>query len=109
MLHGDRGLSQKGPTAGNASYYYSLTRMSTEGTVRIGDKTFAVHGTSWMDHEFSTSFLEPGQLGWDWFAIQLDNGVDLMLYRMRREDGTTDPFSSGSLVDKDGQTDSRFP
>ena len=56
-----------------------------------------------MDHEFSTSFLETGQLGWDWFAIQLDNGVDLMLYRMRREDGTTDPFSSGSVIGQAGE------
>ena len=85
MLHGEGGLSQKGPTAGNASYYYSSTRMPTEGTVRIGGKTFAIRGNSWMDHEFSTSFLETGQLGWDWLAIQLDNDVDLMLYRMRRD------------------------
>ena len=102
VLHGEFGLSQKGPSAGNASHYYSFTRLSTEGTVRIKDESFAVEGSSWMDHEFSTSFLEPGQLGWDWFSIQLDNGTDLMLYRMRRNDGTTDPFSSGTVVDKDG-------
>lgn len=102
VLHGREGLSQKGAAAGNASYYYSFTRLTTEGTIRIGDESFAVKGNSWMDHEFSTSFLEPGQRGWDWFAIQLDDGVDLMLYRMRRDDGSTDPFSSGSLVDGDG-------
>jgi predicted secreted hydrolase len=102
VLHGDQGLSRKGPTDGNASHYYSFTRMPTQGQVRIGDKTFSVRGDSWMDHEFSTSFLEPGQLGWDWLSIQLDDGVDLMLYRMRRADGTTDPFSSGSHVNKNG-------
>ncbi|MDG1896021.1 MAG: lipocalin-like domain-containing protein [Fuerstiella sp.] len=103
VLHGERGLSQKGAMAGNASHYYSFTRLMTEGTIRIGGKNFKIKGRSWMDHEFSTSFLEPGQLGWDWLSIQLDNGIDLMLYRMRRDDGTTDPFSSGSLVRKDGQ------
>jgi predicted secreted hydrolase len=102
VLHGNRGLSQKGATAGNASHYYSLTRLATQGTVRVAGETFTVQGSSWMDHEFSTSFLEPGQLGWDWMAIQLDNGVDLMVYRMRCEDGSTDPYSSGSLVDKTG-------
>ena len=103
VLHGDNGLSQKGSMVGNASHYYSFTRLLTEGTIRIDGVDFRIQGSSWMDHEFSTSFLEPGQLGWDWFSIQLDNGIDLMLYRMRRKDGTTDPFSSGSVVRKDGQ------
>jgi predicted secreted hydrolase len=102
VLHGNDGVSKKGPSPGNASYYYSFTRMSTRGTIRIGGQTFKIQGSSWMDHEFSSSFLEPGQLGWDWLAIQLDSGADLMLYRMRREDGTTDPFSSASLVDRSG-------
>jgi len=102
VFHGNEGVSRKGPSTGNASYYYSFTRMSTLGTIRIGGQTFKVQGNSWMDHEFSSSFLESGQLGWDWLAIQLDNGTDLMLYRMRREDGTTDPFSSASLVDRSG-------
>jgi predicted secreted hydrolase len=102
-LHGNQGLSQKGPTAGNASHYYSLTRMNTTGTVSIGRESFTVQGQSWMDHEFSTSFLEPGQLGWDWLAIQLEDGIDLMLYRMRREGGRIDAFSSGSVIDKSGK------
>lgn len=102
VLHGEPGLSRKGPSPGNASHYYSFTRLVTTGTVHVGDAQFRVEGTSWMDHEFSTSFLEPGQLGWDWFSIQLDDGTDLMIYRMRRDDGSTDPFSSGSTVDPDG-------
>jgi predicted secreted hydrolase len=101
--HGDSGLSRKGPAAGNASYYYSFTKMPTSGTVTCGGKSWKVTGSSWMDHEFSTSFLEPGQVGWDWFAIQLNNDYELMLYRMRRDDGSTDPFSSGSLVDPQGR------
>ena len=104
VLHGDRGLSRKGATEGNASYYYSMTRMATVGTIRVGSETFSVRGDSWMDHEFSTSFLEPGQLGWDWLAIQLKTGTDLMLYRMRRDDGSVDHYSSGTVVDSRGNT-----
>jgi predicted secreted hydrolase len=103
VLHGDAGLSQKGASPGNASHYYSLTRMATEGTVQVAGETFSVDGDSWMDHEFSTSFLEPGQRGWDWFAIQFDDGRELMLYRMRLDDGSADPYSSGTFVDKSGR------
>lgn len=104
VVHGEGGISQKGPSRGNASYYYSLTRMATEGTVTVGGRSHAVSGLSWMDHEFSTSFLEPGQQGWDWFAIQLDDGRELMIYRMRQEDGSADRFSSGTLVGRAGET-----
>ncbi len=76
--------------------------MATTGTVVVGGRALAVTGLSWMDHEFSTSFLEQGQQGWDWFAIQLDDGRELMVYQIRRSDGTTDPFSSGTLVAADG-------
>jgi predicted secreted hydrolase len=103
ILHGEAGLSKKGSAIGNASYYYSLTRLTSSGTIHLGKETFKLEGSSWMDHEFSTSFLEPGQLGWDWLAIQLDNGDDLMLYRMRRDDGSADPYSSGSLVRRNGE------
>jgi predicted secreted hydrolase len=102
ILHGDGGLSQKGPTVGNASYYYSLTRLRTNGTLSVDGQTCEVRGESWMDHEFSTSFLEPGQVGWDWLAIQLDDGTELMLYQMRRDDGSQDSHSSGSFVSKEG-------
>ena len=103
ILHGEQGLSRKGPSVGNASYYYSLTRLTTSGTLRTQDQVFHVQGESWMDHEFSSSFLEKGQTGWDWFSIQLDNGCELMLYQMRREDGSRDPLSSGTFIDERGQ------
>ena len=102
VLQGDRGLSPKSATPGNASYYYSLTRMPAEGTVRVGDRTLAVRGLAWMDREWSTSALGAGQVGWDWFALQLDDGRELMLYRLRRGDGSADPVSAGSLVAPDG-------
>lgn len=104
VLQGDRGYSRKGQDPGNASHYYSLTRMPTTGTLRLGTRTWRVRGNGWMDHEFGTSALEPGTRGWDWFALQLADGRELMLYRLRQDDGRAGPFSSGTLVDGDGQT-----
>lgn len=98
VLEGDRGLSRKGPEPGNASYYYSLTRMPAAGTVRLGGERFAVTGLAWMDREWSTSSLGRNQVGWDWFALQLSDGSDLMLYQLRHKDGSADPASSGTLV-----------
>jgi predicted secreted hydrolase len=109
-LQGERGLSQKGSVAGNASYYYSLTRMRTEGSIRIQDKTIAVQGASWMDHEFSTSALEENARGWDWFSLQLDNGYDIMLWQIRQTDETertttaATPLADGMLTLPDGST-----
>lgn len=104
VLHGDRGLSQKGPGVGNASYYYSLTRMPTRGTIRIADETFQVSGASWMDREWSTSVLGKDYRGWDWFGLQLSDDSELMFFRLRRVDGQPDGFSSGTLVRPNGET-----
>jgi predicted secreted hydrolase len=103
-LHGQNGLSQKGKGEGRASYYYSLTRMQTEGELTIDGKTEKVRGFTWMDHEFGSNQLGEDQVGWDWFSIQLDNQSELMLYLMRRKDGSVDPYSSGTLVDGQGKT-----
>jgi len=99
VIHGANGVSQKAAGPGHASHYYSMTRMKTRGTVKVGDRTFSVTGESWMDHEFGTNQLAESQIGWDWFGLQLDNGVDLMLYRMRNRDGSLDPNSSGTVID----------
>lgn len=109
VLQGDQGLSRKGPAPGNASYYYSLTRMPTQGTIRIGSETFEVEGLSWMDREWSTSALGEDQVGWDWFSLQLSDGREVMFYRLRRRDGSADPFSSGTLVHADGSSRSLGP
>ena len=101
-INGIDGISQKGAQAGNASHYYSLTRMPTRGSLTVDGERFDVTGESWMDHEFGTSFLEPEQQGWDWLSIQLGDGRELMLYQLRRGDGSRDPRSSGTLVDRDG-------
>jgi predicted secreted hydrolase len=103
VLNGIGGYSQKGSDAGNASHYYSLPRMETGGSITLDGRPIPVNGFSWMDHEFGTSFLEAGQLGWDWFAIQLQNGRSLMLYRFRRADGSVDAFSSGTMTSADGR------
>ena len=103
VLQGDRGYSRKGPDAGNASYYYSLPRLATLGRVRVGDEVHNVEGLSWMDHEFSTSALAENQVGWDWFSLQMDDGSALMVFQIRRADGTIDPFSSGTFVAPDGR------
>ncbi len=102
VLQGDRGLSQKGVGAGNASYYYAQTRMATTGTVTVDGQAVPVEGLTWLDREWSTSALGDGQVGWDWFALHLDDGRDLMLYQLRRDDGSKDPLSEGSLVAADG-------
>jgi predicted secreted hydrolase len=102
VLQGERGLSRKSARPGDASYYDSLTRMPTAGSVRLGGERFAVTGDSWMDREWSTSSLAADQVGWDWFALQLADGSDLMLYRLRRRDGSVDPASSGTVIGPDG-------
>lgn len=102
VLHGENGLSQKGEGEGRASYYYSLTRMDTEGELTLGGKKEKVRGLSWMDHEFGSNQLRQDQVGWDWFSIQLDNQTELMLYLLRRNDGSIDRHSSGTLVKPDG-------
>lgn len=103
VLQGDQGLSQKGVGEGNASYYYAQTRMATTGTVTVGGEAIPVEGLTWLDREWSTSALGDDQVGWDWFALHLDDGRDLMLYQLRRTDGSKDPLSEGSLVDSDGR------
>ncbi len=103
VIHGENDISQKGSTVGNASHYYSLTRLRSTGRITIGGETFEVTGLSWMDREFSSSFLEAGQVGWDWFSIQLEDGRDLMIYQFRRSDGSIDIHSSGTLIDASGR------
>lgn len=103
-LQGDGGLSAKSGDVGNASYYYSLTRLLTEGSIRIGEDTFQVSGASWMDHEFSTSALAGDAQGWDWFGLHLDDNRELMLGQIRHQDGGREPAFGGLFVAADGST-----
>ncbi|WP_224246832.1 lipocalin-like domain-containing protein [Hyalangium gracile] len=103
VLQGDRGLSQKSAGEGSASYYYSLTRMPTRGTVTVDGRSHEVTGASWMDREWSTKSLGAGQVGWDWFAFQLSDGSEFMHYQLRLQDGSVDPFSAGVDISARGE------
>ena len=102
VLQGNKGLSQKSKDLGNASYYFSQTRIESSGSISIEEQKFEVSGLSWLDREWSTSALGEDQEGWDWFSIQLDDGREIMLYQLRLKGGGIDPFSSGSLVGVQG-------
>ena len=104
VIHGQNGISQKGAGAGNASHYISFTRLLTSGTIELNGTSYSVQGTSWMDHEFFSSGLDKGEVGWDWLSLQLADNTELMLYRLRHKDGTVDPFSSGTYVDANGKS-----
>jgi predicted secreted hydrolase len=103
-LHGDGGYSRKSEKSDAASYYYSLPRLDTRGTIFVDGRQLPVTGTSWMDHEFFTSALAPNLSGWDWFSLQLSGGWEVMLYLLRQKDGSVDPASSGTLIDPAGGT-----
>lgn len=83
LRNGQRGYSQKGPDAGTASYYYSLPGLQVDGSLRTAAGTQRVRGHAWLDHEWSTAFLDADTHGWDWTAINLDDGSALMVSRMR--------------------------
>lgn len=102
ILNGKDGLSKKSSSPGNASYYYSIPRMQTSGTLRSGDKSYEVTGLSWLDREWGSGGLSIDQQGWDWFALQLSDGSSLMFYNLRKTDGTRDACSTGTFVAADG-------
>lgn len=101
VIHGQNGISLKG--ADDASHYISFTRLSARGSVALNGKQFEVEGDAWMDHEFFTNSAMSTEVGWDWLSLQLDDDSELMLYRLRHRDGSVDPYSSGSYIDRDGR------
>jgi predicted secreted hydrolase len=103
VIHGENGVSQKAEGPGHASHYISFTRLGTEGAIAIDGKTIHVSGLSWMDHEFFSHQLAADEVGWDWLSLQLDDNSEVMLYRIRRKDGTADPFSAGTYIDRQGK------
>ncbi|MDE3196465.1 MAG: carotenoid 1,2-hydratase [Acidobacteriota bacterium] len=98
IIQGENGVSQKGDGPGRASYYVSLPLLDAKGTIG----STPVTGRAWMDHEWFTEQLTPEQTGWDWFSVQLDDHRELMLFELRRRDGTIDPHSSGTVIDEKG-------
>lgn len=99
IIQGENGISVKGGAPGQASHYISFPRLAADGELN-GER---VTGTAWMDHEWFSHQLAPNQRGWDWFSVQLDNGSELMLFELRRMDGTIDPHSSGTYIAPDGR------
>ncbi|MBI4401619.1 MAG: carotenoid 1,2-hydratase [Nitrospirae bacterium] len=104
VIHGKGGISRKGDAPGQTSHYYSFTRLATAGTLWVDGERLTVTGTSWMDHEFGSGDLGQEQVGWDWYSVQLENQTELMFYRLRRVDGTSDPASSGTVIFPDGRS-----
>jgi predicted secreted hydrolase len=103
VVFGKDGVSRKGASPTAASHYLTWPRLKTSGMVKLGALEHAVTGEAWMDHEFSSSQLEAGQVGWDWAAVQLKDGREIMVYRMRRKDGTLDAASTLAVVERDGK------
>ena len=103
VFFGDNGMFQRSAEAEVGSYYYSLTRMPSMGTIRIAGESFHVQGLSWLDREWGTRLLGTSQAGWNWFALQLDDEREVMFYQLRKNDGSTDPKSHGALVSVDGE------
>jgi predicted secreted hydrolase len=102
-IHGIGGVSRKAACVSCASHYYSYTRIATRGSLTYRGLRSEVSGISWMDHEFGSRELSADEAGWDWFSLQLDDGTELMLYLLRRRDGSVTPQSSGSFVDRAGR------
>ena len=97
LLHGDRGFSEKSE-GGAASLYYSHTRLEAEGRMGLGGEALPIAGSAWMDREFGSGWLAPDQTGWDWFGLNLADGRDLMLYLLRRRDGSLS-YAEGTMRD----------
>ena len=102
VLNGDGGFSRKGNGPGEASYYYSMTRLPTEGTIKLDGQPYAVSGSSWLDREWSSAQLSEEHVGWDWFAIQLSDDRDIMYGVLRPADENGSAFELGTVVEADG-------
>jgi predicted secreted hydrolase len=104
VLHGDGGTSRKGSQPTSVSCYASFPRLQGRGRIRLGESSFEVQGTAWMDHEFASALLEEGLEGWDWFSLQLDDRTEVMFFVLRTADGGTHPASSGTFIKSQSQT-----
>jgi predicted secreted hydrolase len=103
VLNGKKGYSRKSEESPLiASVYFSYTQMNTKGKLTIGDEVYAVKGKSWFDREISTRGLSEKQAGWDWFAVQLDDNREIMIYMLRNKDGSINRYSSGTFIYRDG-------
>jgi predicted secreted hydrolase len=104
VIHGENGVSVKAAAGSSASHYYSVPRLETSGEITVNGTARSVRGETWFDHEWSSSALGKGEVGWDWLCLQWDDGSALMLYRMRLANGGAEPSSSGTWIAPDGAT-----
>ena len=105
VLQGDQGFSQKGPNPSEASYYSSFTRLTGHGELRQKNQIYTIDRASvWMDQEFTSSSSGEAKIGWDWFALQLDSGEEIMLYQLRDKEDRPTNFSAGTFIGKDGKS-----
>jgi predicted secreted hydrolase len=102
VINGENGISRKGPAEGEASHYISFTRLAAKGELKFDATVIPLTGLSWMDHEFFTEPPNTTLAGWDWFAIQLENNEEIMLYRLRTKSGAPNSYSSATFVDSRG-------
>jgi predicted secreted hydrolase len=102
VIFGEKGVSRKGAAPTAASYYLTFSRLKAEGVLTLEGEAFRVNGESWMDHEISSSQLDEGQVGWDWVSVQLTDSREIMFYRLRKKDGSSDPASTLTWVAEDG-------
>jgi len=103
VLNGRNGVSFK--DSGEASRYFSYTRLALEGDLTIGGETAHFHGSAWMDREFGTWAPTENQKGWDWFSVQLDDNSEVMCYQLRNGKNEPSSFSSGTVIDPAGSYD----
>ena len=102
LLQGDQGYSTKHAGSGIASHYYSYTRLEAKGELWVDQRMVSVEGTAWYDHEWTSGTLDDSQVGWDWFALQLEDGRDLTVIRLRDRARTKDDYWQLSMADADG-------
>jgi predicted secreted hydrolase len=103
VIFGTNGVSRKAADPSASSHYLTFPRLAATGTLTLDDTNLPVTGEAWMDHEFSSSQLGAGQVGWDWLSLQLFDGRELMVYQMRRADGSTDPYSTVAWINAQGK------
>jgi predicted secreted hydrolase len=103
-LNGRDGIGVSFKDTGEASRYFSLTRMQARGSITWHGRTDAFTGSAWMDREFGTWRTTDNQKGWDWLAIQLDDNTELMVYLLKNSEGIYTGFSAGTYVDESGQS-----
>lgn len=101
LAEGHHGYSRKGPDLRSASHYYSIPHLVISGTVMRNGRAEPVVGAAWLDHEWSSSYLPPGAVGWDWTGLNFNDGGALMAFRIRRADGTT-LWAGGTWQSADG-------